>query len=109
MSQFLSCFPPDDCVALLRRARAALGEDGVVWILETCPDRQRFGVGRYCLRAISLYFAGLATGNSRMYESASVIGFAEAAGLRVERVHDGLGTGSSLFECRPSSASGQGT
>lgn len=100
MSQFLSCFSPEDCVALLRRAAAALDEDGVVWVLENCPDRQRFEVGRFCLRASSLYFACLATGNSRMYDGADLIRFVEAAGMRVERVHDGLGLSLSLFECR---------
>lgn len=106
MSQLLSCFSAADCVALLGRAAAALAPGGVVWILENCPDRQRYDIGRFCLRASSLYFACLATGNSRMYESTALAGFAEAAGLRVERLHEDLGLSLSLFECRPAAAAG---
>jgi len=44
----------------------------------------------------------LANGNSKMYHSADMIRCVENAGLTVAAVHDGLGKGHSILDCRKS-------
>ena len=98
MSQFLDCFAPDDVVALLRRARAALAPGGSVWILEVCPDRQSEPAAATSLRLASLYFTALANGVSRFYRATAYQRMAESAGLTIVKEVDGLGTAHTLFE-----------
>ena len=84
MSQFLDCFGEDDITALLARGRAALGENGRVFVVETFTDRQPAESAAFSLHATSLYFAALANGRSRMYRSTDLVRCAEQAGLKVE-------------------------
>ena len=48
----------------------------------------------------SLYFAAIANGNSKMYNTEDLETCIEAAGLRIEHIHDGLGHGHSILVCR---------
>jgi hypothetical protein len=100
MSQLLVCFSEEDVVRLLRRVRAAMDAAATLYILDSFWDRQRHEIGTFSLQLISLYFACLATGRSRMYRSTDVIPLVEAAGFRVERLVDRLGLCSSLVICR---------
>jgi len=100
MSQFLDCFSEAQVVSILRRAQAAMSAETRLFILEPMWDRQRFETAAYCLNQISLYFTALANGNSKMFHSGDLQRLVDDAGLRVTRIHDGLGLGHSLLECR---------
>ena len=100
MSQFLDCFSEEQVRSILRRAAAAMDGDTRLCIMETFWDRQRFETAAYCLTLTSPYFTALANGNSKMYHSDDMIRCAEAAGLRVEKICDGLGKGHSIVVCR---------
>jgi len=101
MSQFLDCFSPDDVIALLRRARAALAPGGSVWVLEVCPDRQSEPAAATSLRLASLYFIALANGVSRFYRATMYRHLAQQAGLQVVSEIDGIGTAHTLFRLQP--------
>ena len=100
MSQFLDCFSEDEVISILMRAAASMGADTKLYIMETFWDRQRFETASYCLAQISLYFTALANGNSKMYHSEDMKRCVEAAGLSIETIHDGLGLGHSIMECK---------
>jgi len=91
MSQFLSCFSEEVILSILRRAAAALAPGGQVLILDTLWDRQRYDIASYCLINTSPYFTAMASGNSKVYESADYVRLAEAAGLRLLTTRDGIG------------------
>lgn len=97
MSQFLSCFSEQAIASILRRAVAALAPQGQVLILDTFWDRQRYDIAAYCLINTSPYFTAMASGNSKIYESADYVRLCEAAGLRLITVRDGIGYGHSLL------------
>ena len=67
--------------------------------METLWDRQRFETAALCLTLTSLYFTAIANGNSKMYHSEDMIRLIEEAGLKVEKIHDGLGQGHSIITC----------
>jgi hypothetical protein len=48
----------------------------------------------------SLYFAALANGNSKMYNTADMQQCINEAGLETIKIYDGLGQGHSLLEVR---------
>lgn len=100
MSQFLDCFGEDEVVSILRKAKAAMGEDTVLWIMETFIDRQGHDTAAFCLAGTSLYFTAIANGNSRMYRAETFKPLVEAAGLRVVEERDHVGLGHSLWKCR---------
>jgi SAM-dependent methyltransferase len=85
ISQVLDCFAEDDIVSILGRARAALEEGGRIYVVESFTDRQPTEAARVALYALSLYFACIANGTSRMYDSGTLIRCAEKAGLKVEQ------------------------
>jgi hypothetical protein len=99
MSQFLDCFSEDEVTDILTRAASSMHRNTRLYIMETFWNRQRFETAAYCLTQISLYFTALANGNSKMYHSDDLIRCVEAAGLRVETIHDSLGKGHSLLVC----------
>ena len=70
-----------------------------LYIMETLWDRQRFETAAYCLTQISLYFTALAKGNSKMFHSEDLFRLYEKAGLRIDKIYDGLGKGHSLIKC----------
>jgi hypothetical protein len=98
MSQFLDCFSEAQIVSILRRVRAALAPGGRAIIVETFWDQQRYEASRHAVIATSLYFACIANGNSRMYDSRVMDGLIQTAGLRTAKVHD-IGEFHSLVEC----------
>ncbi|WP_437757650.1 class I SAM-dependent methyltransferase [Sorangium sp. So ce1389] len=100
MSQFLVCFSEADIVQILRRARAAMGDETVLWILDTFWDRQTNEVAVHCLHGSSLYFTCLANGNSRMYSAADIKRCIDEAGLTVDAEIDHLGLAHTLLRCR---------
>ena len=71
-----------------------------LYIMETFWDRQRFETASYCLAQTSLYFTAMANGNSKMYYSADMARLVEKAGLAIEQIHDGLGLGHSIMQCK---------
>lgn len=97
MSQFLSCFGEEQIASIFQRVRAALGPAGQVLVMDTFWDRQRYDIAAYCLINTSPYFTAIASGNSKVYESADYIRLAEAAGLRLQTVRDGIGYCHSLM------------
>jgi hypothetical protein len=100
MSQFLDCFSEEEITSILTRAAASMDKNALLFIMETLWDRQRFDTAAYCLTQISLYFTAMANGNSKMYHSEDMIRCIEAAGLTVEKIHDGLGKGHSILICK---------
>ncbi len=97
MSQFLSCFSEEAIASIFRRVADALGPRGQVLVLDTFWDRQRYDIAAYCLINTSPYFTALASGNSKVYESADYVRLAEAAGLKLLTTRDNIGYCHSLL------------
>lgn len=100
MSQFLDCFSPEEILSILTRARDAMHEGSVLYILELLWDRQQFEASSYSLNATSLYFTCLANGNSRMYHSSQLEELIGKSGLQVIRSTDRIGISHTLIECK---------
>ena len=100
MSQFLDCFSEEEVTSICRRAAESMDEHSRLYIMETFWDRQQYETPAYCLTLTSIYFTALANGNSKMYHSDDMTRSVEAAGLKVETIHDGLGMGHSIMVCR---------
>lgn len=100
MSQFLDCFSEEEVTSILTRAAKSMDEGTTLYIMETFWDRQKYETAAYCLTLTSIYFTALANGNSKMYHSDDMERCVKAAGLKVVKVHDGLGMGHSIFECK---------
>jgi len=101
MSQFLVCFSEPEIVSILERARAAMGPQTALWILETFWDKQENDVASYCLHGMSPYFSCMANGNSRVYSDADFTACITRAGLKIVERHDGIGLGHTLMRCEP--------
>ena len=101
-SQFLDCFADDQVVAILRKARAALGQGGRLWILELFWDRQRFEAAAFSLQQTSLYFTCVANGNSQMYDSSVFVRLVQQAGFDIVEQTDGVGGFHTLLDCAAS-------
>lgn len=101
MSQFLDCFSQEDIVELLKKAKAAINENGAVYIMETFWDNQRTDAGRYSLVATSLYFTCIANGCSQMYHTQDMLNLIEKAGLKVVETHDRVGVSHTVLKCVP--------
>jgi len=101
MSQFLDCFSQEDIVELLKRGKAALNEEGAIFILETYWDKQQYPASTYSLHATSLYFTCLANGCSQMYHSDDMLALVKKAGMKVSEVHENIGVSHTLFKCIP--------
>lgn len=99
MSQFLDCFSEEQVVSILSRAAKSMKDGASLYIMETLWDRQKFETAAYCLTQISLYFTALANGNSKMFYSEDLFRLCEKAGLKIDKVYDGLGKGHSLIKC----------
>jgi hypothetical protein len=97
MSQFLSCFGEAEIGSIFERAAACLADNGQVLVMDTFWDRQRYDIAAYCLINTSPYFTAMASGNSKVYESGDYVRLAEAAGLRLLTVRDGIGYCHSLL------------
>jgi hypothetical protein len=77
-----------------------MDKDSRLYIMETFWDRQRFETAAYCLTLTSIYFTALANGNSKMYHSEDMERCVNQAGLKVEKIIDGLGYGHSIMICK---------
>ncbi|MFZ6657746.1 class I SAM-dependent methyltransferase [Undibacterium sp. TJN19] len=97
MSQFLSCFSEPAIASILQRASEALATNGQLLIMDTFWDRQRYDIAAFCLINTSPYFTAMASGNSKIYESADYIRMAEAAGLQLLTARDDIGYCHSLL------------
>ena len=97
MSQLLSCFGEADIASIFRRVATCLSDNGQLLVMDTFWDRQHYDIAAYCLINTSPYFTALASGNSKVYEIADYIRLAEAAGLRLLTVRDGIGYCHSLL------------
>ncbi|MCF6224902.1 MAG: SAM-dependent methyltransferase [Xanthomonadales bacterium] len=100
LSQFLSCFGHKEIVQILKHAKAAMGDNSRLYIMETCWDRQQHEAAAFSLVNTSPYFTCMASGNSKMYSSTELLQCLNEAGLDVVNIHDNLGICHSLFECR---------
>lgn len=100
MSQFLDCFSMTEIVSILSRARQAMSPQTRIYIMETLWDRQRYEPATLCLTLTSLYFAALANGNSKMYNTEDMEQCIHEAGLETEHVYDHLGQGHSILVVR---------
>jgi ubiquinone/menaquinone biosynthesis C-methylase UbiE len=100
MSQFLDCFSDEQIKYILTSCRGALAPDGCIYILETFWDRQRFKASAFCLQMTSLYFTGLANGNSQMYDSKVFFKLIEESGLEIAEVSDNFGLSHTLLKCK---------
>jgi ubiquinone/menaquinone biosynthesis C-methylase UbiE len=99
MSQFLDCFSEAQIVSILRRAAAALGENGRLHILELFWDRQPNKTAAFCLQQTSIYFTCIANGNSQMYHSSDLLRCLQEAGLRVIEQRDQVGQYHTWLKC----------
>ena len=97
MSQFLSCFSEDAIASILARAAAALAPGGQLLVLDTLWDRQRYDIATFCLINTSPYFTAMASGNSKVYESADYLRLADAAGFELVTARDHIGYCHSLL------------
>lgn len=100
MSQFLDCFSEAEVTSILMRAARSMTDTTTLYIMETFWDRQKYETAAYCLTLTSIYFTALANGNSKMYHSDDMTRCVEAAGLKVVKIHDSLGHGHSIMECK---------
>lgn len=100
MSQFLDCFSMPQIVSILRRAAKAMQLQSRIYIMETLWDRQKFEPATMCLTLTSFYFAALANGNSKMYNTEDLEHCIAEAGLEIEQIHDHLGQGHSILVVR---------
>jgi len=101
ISQFLDCFSMSQIVDLLRRLRTTVAPGGSLYVMEPCPDDQRFEAATHSLNATSLYFACIANGYSRLYCSGEWAQMFDDAGLRIAERHVHLGICQTLFRCVP--------
>jgi len=101
MSQFLDCFSLEDITRIMEKVRAAAGDSAYVYVLEPFWDKQRFEAASYALQAISLYFACMANGKSKMYRYGELVPAIEKAGFDiVDARHNLGGYDYSLLCCR---------
>lgn len=91
MSQFLDCFSKDEIVSILKKVKKASSKDTRIYILEPLWDRQPYAASAFCLNHTSLYFANIANGNSKMYSLKEMQDCIKKAGLKTEKVFDGVG------------------
>lgn len=99
MSQFLDCFPPEDIVQLLKKAKKALNKEGAIYILETYWDKQKYPASAYSLHATSLYFTCIANGTSQMYHSEDMYEMIEEADQKLIKEWENIGVSHTLIKC----------
>lgn len=97
MSQFLDCFSEQEAASILRRVAKIMDEGTTLYVMETLWDRQRFEPAALCVSLTSLYFADMANGNSKMFNSGDLQRIFSNAGLEVRDITDGIGQGHSII------------
>lgn len=91
MSQFLDCFSQEQIIAILSKAKHAMGSASVLCIMEPFWDRQRFEASAFCIINTSPYFTAMANGYSKMYHSEDFLRLVRKAGLEVVELLDHVG------------------
>ena len=91
MSQFLDCFSLEEITMISYGIADRISCNTDVYVLEPLIDRQQYQASSYCLQAISLYFAAIANGNSRMYLHDELKEAIEAGGLKLIDEIGGIG------------------
>ncbi len=97
MSQFMPCFSEEQIADILAKCYAVLPKDGVVYLMETFWDRQRFEAAAAALQLTSVYFLNVATGISRMWSSEKLIRMVQDAGFMVTAQKNSIGRGHTLI------------
>lgn len=100
MSQFLDCFKEEDIVTILKRAKEAMNENTLIYIMEPLWDRQRFETSAYCIINTSPYFTALANGYSKMFNAEDMLSYVKQAGLQVVKEHDDVGVCQTILTCK---------
>lgn len=100
MSQFLDCFSMEEITIILMKAKKVMTNQTRIYIMETLWDRQRYNTAAFCLTMTSLYFTCMANGNSKMYNTEDMEECIIRAGLKIEKIYDGLGHGHSIIVCK---------
>jgi len=83
MSQFLACFSDEEIVQILKKCYKALPGDGRIFIYETFWDQQQMEAAAFSLQMTSLYFATMANGKGRIYDSKTYLSLIERTGFKV--------------------------
>lgn len=99
LSQFLSCFGENEIVSILQRLVGAMSPTSVLYVMETCWDRQQHEAAAYSLINTSPYFTCIASGNSKMYSAEALVQYIREAGFEIRKIHDHVGICHTLFEC----------
>lgn len=100
MSQFMPCFSESQIHSILHRCLAVLPAGGRLWLMEAFWDRQRYQAAAAALQMTSVYFAHLATGCSRMWQSDTLRALIRESGFELLSIKDDMGRGHSLLELR---------
>lgn len=100
MSQFLDCFKEEDIVAILKKAKAAMGENTTLCIMEPLWDKQRFETSAYCIINTSPYFTAMANGYSKMFNYVDIKSYINQAGLKIVTEHHDVGICQSILMCK---------
>jgi len=91
MSQFLDCFSEEEIISILKKVKRAAGKNSRIYILEPLWDQQEYAAATFCLNHTSLYFTNIANGNSKMYSLPQMEACIEKAGLKIEKIFNGVG------------------
>ncbi|MGN6566772.1 MAG: methyltransferase [Flavipsychrobacter sp.] len=83
MSQFLACFSDEEIVRILKKCYKALPGNGRIFIYETFWDQQHMEAAAFSLQMTSLYFATMANGKGRIYDSKTYLSLIEQTGFKV--------------------------
>jgi SAM-dependent methyltransferase len=100
VSQFLDCFDEENIIQLLQRIKAALGENGKLYIMEPLWDKQNFEASAYCIINTSPYFSAIANGYSKMFNYEDLKYYVETAGMQIIDESHGIGIWQSICICK---------
>ncbi|MDR2494907.1 MAG: class I SAM-dependent methyltransferase, partial [Spirochaetaceae bacterium] len=84
-------FSLDEITAILAKVAQAVGPCADVFVLEPFWDTQRFEASAYTLRAVSLYFACMANGNSKMYRFEELTRAVSQGGFTLQEARHDIG------------------
>ena len=101
MSQFLDCFSKEQVLFILNKIADASDENTRIFILEPFIDNQLFDGAAYALAHISLYFACMANGCSKMYKETEMRELIEQSKLKIKKTYYNIGKYDFTFlECQ---------
>ena len=101
MSQFLDCFSKEQVLFILNKVADASDKNTRIYILEPFIDNQQFEGAAYALSHISLYFACMANGCSKMYKETEMREIIEQSKLQIKKTYYNIGKYDYTFlECQ---------